>query len=131
MTLNYWIICVPCCIALNSRAENLHKTYAWINSYAHTKTSKNPIVDRSKPFTSASGLILYHHPQKYLTPTYPTAGIAPIVTRAGSPSRAPPPMAALCAAANHDPAATPALPVLQHNATIMNWCLAIVEDYQT
>ena len=32
----------------NSRAENLDKTYAWTNSYAHTKTSKDSIVHGSK-----------------------------------------------------------------------------------
>jgi hypothetical protein len=102
---------------LNLRAENLNKTYAWINFYAHRKTSKDSmIVHRSKPSKSAYALILslswYHAPMKYFTPTYPTAGIAPIPTRTGSPSRAPPPIAALWQAAYHDPAVTPVLPIL-------------------
>jgi hypothetical protein len=117
---------------LNSRAENLTQDLCMDmhDSYARTKTSKNPIVHRSKPFKSASGLILYHHPKKYFTPMYPTAGTAAIPAIAGSPSTAAPPIAALWAAAYHDPAVTPALPILQHNATIMNWSLAIVENYQ-
>jgi hypothetical protein len=99
---------------LNSRAENLTQDLCMDmhDSYARTKTSKNPIVHRSKPFKSASGLILYHHPKKYFTPMYPTAGTAAIPAIAGSPSTAAPPIAALWAAAYHDPAVTPALPIL-------------------
>jgi hypothetical protein len=109
--------------------------YAWINSYAHTKTSKASTVHRSKPFKSASGLILslswnQAHMEELKT-TNATAGTAPNARRPDRPNSALPPMAALWKAAYHDPAATPpALPILQHNATIMNWSLAIVKDYQ-